>query len=47
MRKKLSQTKEKVNFSSSIAIPDPKKLYQLETDALDLAINAVLRIFTP
>ena len=27
--------------------PDPQKPYQLETDALDLAIGAVLRILTP
>ena len=42
-----SQIKEKVNFSSLTLIPKPKKTYQLETDALDLAIREVLRILTP
>ena len=39
--------KKRLTSSLLLQYPDPEKPYQLETDALGIAIGAVLRIFTP
>ena len=39
--------KKKLTLAPLLQYPDPKKPYQLKTDALDLVIGIVLRILIP
>ena len=47
MQKKFLLLKKRLTSALLLQYPDPQKLYQLEMDASDLEIGAVLRILTP
>ena len=44
--KNFEELKKRLTSAPLLQYPDPQKPYQLETDASDLAIGAVLRILT-
>ena len=45
-REKFWRIKKRLTSAPLLQYPDPQKPYQLETDASDLAIGAVLKILT-
>ena len=47
MQKKFLELNKWLTSAPLLQYPDPLKLYQLETDASDLTIGAVLRILMP